>query len=173
MICFGWTASKGTLIHSCFGDDYETQRLLAESAFEVELAQASQPRYIDHVKTTTVEPLPPEVGQLGNFEARMRRNLHAVLEDWDEVCSALGPWEAAHLADDHSSTARAQHRAWVTNLLSWGQMMERVTEHSGFSDRAAAARVNARLRHLQDKLDLWHGDMTAEEEERIMRSAFA
>ena len=51
--------------------------------------------------------------------------------------------------------------------------MQRVTEHSGFSDRAAAARVNARLRHLQDKLALWHSDMTPEEEERIMRSAFA
>jgi len=137
------------------------------------LALEGPPRYIDRVKTTAVEPLLPEVGQLGNFEARMRRNLRAAVEDWDEVCSALGAWEASNLTDDPSSAARAQHRAWVTKLLSWGQMMQRVTEHSGFSDRAAAARVNARLRHLQDKLALWHSDMTPEEEERIMRSAFA
>jgi len=122
--------------------------------------------------STVVGSLPPEVGELGNFEARMRRNLRAAVEDWDEVCSALGAWEAEHLTSDEFPSAKEQHRAWVTKLLSWGQLMQQVTKGPGFSDQAIAARVNARLRHLQDKLALWHGEMTRDEEERIMRSAF-
>ena len=45
--------------------------------------------------------------------------------------------------------------------------MQQVTKDSGFSDQAIVVRVNARLRHLQDKLALWHGEMTRDEEERI------
>jgi hypothetical protein len=51
--------------------------------------------------------------------------------------------------------------------------MRRVTEHSGFPDCALAARANARLHHLHDTLALWHADMTPEEEEPILRAAFA
>jgi len=99
------------------------------------------------------------------------RNLRAAIEDWDEVCSALGAWEALNLARDDPAPAKEQHRAWVTELLYWGQLMRGVTEHSGFPDRALAARINARLRHLQDKLALWHRDMTTEEEDRILKAA--
>src|SRR6266699_3843723 len=116
-----------------------------------------------------LRPLPLEVSQLGNFEARMRRNLRAAVEDWDEVCSALGAWEGERLTNDESPSAKEQHRAWVAKLLSWGQIMQQVTKDSGFSDPAIVVRVNARLRHLQDKLALWHGEMTRDEEERIMR----
>jgi len=121
---------------------------------------------------TTLEPLPLEVGQLGNFEVRMTRNFRAALEDWDEVCSALGSWETKHLTGDQTKGSLEQHRTWVTQLLAWGQLLQRVTEHSAFFDRAAANRVNARLRHLQDKLSLWHQEMTAEEEDRILQAAF-
>lgn len=121
----------------------------------------------------TTESLPLEVGQLGNFEARMLRNLRAPIEDWDEVCSALGPWEASHLTGDDTSSDREQHRTWVAELISWGSAIQRMTEHPGFSDRALAARVDSRLRHLQDKLALWHREMTPAEEERILRTAFA
>ncbi|MGA7861141.1 MAG: hypothetical protein WCB19_04725 [Thermoplasmata archaeon] len=103
----------------------------------------------------------------------MMRSLRAAIEDWDEVCSTLGAWEARYLTRDDPGPATEQHRAWVTELIYRGQLMRGVTEHSGFPDRALAARINARLRHLQDKLALWHRDMTAEEEERILRAAFA
>lgn len=125
------------------------------------------------MNTTALQPLPPEVAQLGNFEARMARNLRAAVEDWDEVCSALGAWEAEHLAGTYPGPAKEQHRAWVTKLISWGQLMQRLTEHPEFSDRTVAARVQARLRHLEDKLALWHREMTPDEEERILRAAFA
>ena len=47
-----------------------------------------------------IEPLPLEVGDLGNFETRMLRSFRAAIDDWDEVCSALGAWEATHLTSD-------------------------------------------------------------------------
>ena len=120
-----------------------------------------------------MQPLPPEVAHLGNFEVRVARHLRAAVEDWDEVCSALGAWEAEHLTATEPGPARGPHRAWVERLLSWGQLMQRLTEHPGCSDQTVVARVQARLRHLEDKLALWHGDMTLEDEERIVRSAFA
>jgi hypothetical protein len=119
------------------------------------------------------EPLPLEVGQLGNFEARMTRSLRGAMEDWDEVCSALGEWEAIHLIGAPSEAVLEQHRAWVTGLLAWGKLLEGATDYAGFLDRAAALRVKARLRHLQDKLDLWHREMSPDEEVRLLRAAFA
>ena len=102
----------------------------------------------------------------------MVRTLHAAVEDWDEVCSALGAWEAQHFTSDAPGAAEEQHRVWVRELLSWGQLMQRVTGHPAFPDRALAVRVNARLRHLEDKLALWHREMTTEDEERILQAAF-
>ena len=121
---------------------------------------------------TVTEPLPLEVGQLGNFEARMLRNFRAAVDDWDEVCSALGGWEAQHLTRDDSGAAKEQHQRWVTELLSWGRLVQQATRPPEFPDRALAARVNARVRHLQDKLALWHREMSPTEEERIVQAAF-
>ncbi len=118
------------------------------------------------------EPSLLEVGQLGNFEARMLRNFRAAVDDWDEVCSALGAWEAQHLTADDPGPAQERHRRCVTELLSWGQLVQRATAQPEFPDRALAARVNARVRHLQDKLALWHNEMTVLEEERILQAAF-
>jgi hypothetical protein len=125
------------------------------------------------MSTATLEPLPLEVGQLGNFEARMTRNFRTAVEDWDEVCSALGAWEARNLTGEDTRAALDQHRHWVSQLLAWGQLLRQVTEHAGFSDRPMADRVNARLRHLEDKMALWHKEMTPEQEDRILRAAFA
>ena len=66
------------------------------------------------------EPLPIEVSHFGNFEARMLRNFQAAVEDWDEVCSALGAWEAQHLTRDDAGQAVQQHRRWVTELVVLG-----------------------------------------------------
>ncbi|MGD0260623.1 MAG: hypothetical protein ABSD29_12460 [Verrucomicrobiota bacterium] len=118
------------------------------------------------------EPLPVEVSHLGNFEARMLRNFQAAVEDWDEVCSALGAWEAQHLTRGDSGQAVQQHRRWVTELVSWGRLVQRATQQPEFPDRTLAARVDARVRHLEDKLSLWHGDMPPAEQDRILQAAF-
>ena len=118
------------------------------------------------------EPLPIEVSHLGNFEARMLRNFQAAIEDWDEVCSALGAWEAEHLTGGDPGQRAEQHRRWVAELLSWGRLVQRATEQPEFPDKTLAARVNARVRHLEDKLALWHGDMPPAEQDRILQAAF-
>jgi hypothetical protein len=122
------------------------------------------------------EPLPLEVGQFANFEARMLRSFHAAVDDWDEVCSALGAWEARHLTGDltgdDSGPAFARHRRWVAQLLSWGRLVQRATQPPDFPDKVLAARVDARVRHLEDKLALWHKEMTPAEQDRILQAAF-
>jgi len=124
------------------------------------------------MNAAVAEPPLMEAGLLGNFEARMLRSFRAGIEDWDEVCSALGAWEAQHLAGDEPGPAKEQHRRYVTELLQWGRFVQRATQHPDFPDKRLAARVAARVRHLQDKLALWHGEMTPEQEERILQAAF-
>ena len=116
--------------------------------------------------------MPIEVSHLGNFEARMVRNFQAAVEDWDEVCSSLGAWEAQHLAREGSGQAVQEHRHWVTELVSWGRLVQRATQQPEFPDKILAARVDARLRHLEDKLALWHGGMLPAEQDRILQAAF-
>lgn len=118
------------------------------------------------------EPLPIEVSHLGNFEARMLRSFQAAVEDWDEVCSALGAWEAQHLTSDDLGQAAQQHRRWVTELAFWGRLVQGATQQPEFADKRLAARVDARVRHLEDKLSLWHGEMPPAEQDRILQAAF-
>src|SRR5947209_848603 len=118
------------------------------------------------------EAAPLEVAQLGNFEARMLRSFRAAVDDWDEVCSALGAWEAKHLAKDDPGSAKELHRRWVTALLRWGRVVQRATQQPEFPDGSLAARVNARIRHLEDKLALWHREMAPAEQDRILQAAF-
>jgi hypothetical protein len=117
-------------------------------------------------------PLPIEVSHLGNFEARMLRNFQAAVDDWDEVCSALGAWEAEHLTRDDSGLAAQQHQRWVAELLSWGRLVQRATQQPDFPDKMLASRVDARVRHLEDKLSLWHGGMPPAKQDRILHAAF-
>jgi hypothetical protein len=124
------------------------------------------------VSNIVQETLPIEVSHLGNFEARMLRNFQAAVEDWDEVCSALGAWEAQHLTGDDSGEAVQQHRCWVTELVSWGRLVQRATQQPEFPGKMLAARVDVRMRHLQDKVALWHGDMPPAEQDRILQAAF-
>ena len=102
----------------------------------------------------------------------MVRNFRAAIEDWDEVCSSLGAWESKNLTDGATEENRHKHLAWVAGLLSWGRLVQKATQEPEFPDQALAARVNARIRHLEDKLSLWHRDMTPAREEEILRAAF-
>jgi hypothetical protein len=124
------------------------------------------------VSNNLQEPLPIEVSHLGSFEARMLRNFQAAVEDWDEVCSALGAWEAQHLTQADAGQAGQHHRCWVTELVSWGRLVQRATQQPEFPDKKLASRVDARLRHLEDKLSLWHGDMPPVEQDRLVQVAF-
>lgn len=125
------------------------------------------------VSADLLEPIPLEVGKLGNFNARMLRNFHAAVDDWDEVCSALRPWEAEHLTKEVPGSAGEQHWRGLIELLAWGRVVQRATEQPEFPEQSVAACVKARIRHLEDKLALWHGEMTPAEEDCIVQAAFS
>src|SRR5947208_832494 len=105
---------------------------------------------------------------MDNFEARMLRNFKAAIEDWEEVCSALGSWEKQHLTKDDPGPAKERHQGWVSELLSWGRVVQQATQQPEFPDKNLAARVNARIRHLHDKLALWHDEIEPAQQERIL-----
>src|SRR5687768_7597219 len=69
--------------------------------------------------------LPIEVGELGNFEARMIRNFRTAIEDWEEVCSSLGQWEADISRRRALKSLKASIGKWVNELLSWGELIAR------------------------------------------------
>ena len=102
----------------------------------------------------------------------MLRNFRAAIEDWDEVCTALGSWETEHLANGHDPAAKELHHGWVNELIAWGELVQRAVDQPQFPDKELAARVRSRLQHLQDKLSLWHREMSSAEEDRILRAAF-
>ena len=102
----------------------------------------------------------------------MLRNFQVAVEDWDEVCSAPGAWEAGHLTRDDVGPAVQQHYRWVTELLPWGRLVQQATRQPEFPDKTLATRVNDRIQHLEDKLALWHGDMPQVEQDRILQAAF-
>jgi hypothetical protein len=98
----------------------------------------------------------------------MHTDLQAVLNEWDELCSALGPWESQHLAKDDSASALMQHFSRVNDLLSGGRLLQRAIVHPEFADKSRAARIEARIRHLEDKMALWHREMAPAEQNRIL-----
>lgn len=102
----------------------------------------------------------------------MLLSFRAAVDDWDQACSVLGAWEAEHLTNDPPRSAMKQHRLAVTSLLSWGRLLQRATRQPEFPNKALPTRIDARVRHLEDKLALWHRDMAASEQERILEAAF-
>jgi len=98
----------------------------------------------------------------------MLRDLHSAVNDWDELCSALGPWESQHLTKDENDFALQQHYRGVNDLLSKGRILQRAIDHSEFPQKALAAHVKARIRHLEDKIALWHREIDPAEQERIL-----
>src|SRR5207237_5868252 len=122
--------------------------------------------------TKMQEKMAVEVAQFGHFQARMLRSFRAAVEDWDEVCSALGAWEAQHLTKDCAEPELEQHHGWVTELLFWGRAVHRATQEPEFPDKVLAARIARRIQHLEDKLALWHRPMSLGEQQRIIQAAF-
>lgn len=102
----------------------------------------------------------------------MVRNFRAAVEDWDEVCTALGQWEARNLANAPSPSGKARHSDCLRELITWGELVRQSISHPAFPEPDLTRRVDERLRHLQDKLALWHGEMTVADEERILKAAF-
>ena len=60
----------------------------------------------------------------------------------------------------------------MERLLQFGKLLSSVVAHPGFPDTQLAAMVLATQQMLQDKLLMWHGNMTQVRQEKILAAVF-
>jgi hypothetical protein len=122
--------------------------------------------------TAATPTVPLATDCVGHLEKRLARELVAEAEEWSECASALTLWEDQCLLDTPSEELLARHKATVERLLQFGKLLLSVVEHSEFPDKKLGAMVSATQQCLQDKLAMWHGDMTAERRDKILADVF-
>ena len=114
-----------------------------------------------------------ETGDLGAALARRHvRYFKAQVEDWYDVCRHLSDCEDHFLLDQPAPQRLAEHARLLDELERVGRWMASVTSSPDFPDRGTAELVILTLRDLKDWRALWHGDMTDERREEILRTVF-
>jgi len=108
----------------------------------------------------------------GSLSKRVLRSFKAQVDDWYDVCRYLSPWEDRHLLDEVLPERLAEHARFLDELERIGHWMSLVTQSPDFPDRATADLVAMTLQDLKDARALWHGDMTKEHREEILRAVF-
>jgi hypothetical protein len=103
---------------------------------------------------------------------RLVRYLKAQVEDWYDACRHLSAWEDRLLLDRPAAAQLAEHARLVAELERVGRWMSLVTQSPDFPDRATAELVSLTLQDLRDRRALWHGDMTQEQRNKILRTVF-
>ncbi len=115
----------------------------------------------------------PEPADLaGGISKRVLRQIKAQVEDWYDVCRHLSDWEDHFLLDEPTPQRLAEHARLLDELERVGRWMASVTSSPDFPDRGTAELVVMSLRDLKDGRALWHGDMTSERREEILRAVF-
>lgn len=116
--------------------------------------------------------VPLAIDCVGHLEKRLTRDLVAGAEEWSECASALTLWEDEHLLERPAEDLLARHQATVERLLQFGRLLSSIVEHPGFPDKNLAAMVSVTQQMLQDKLLMWHGNMSQERREEILAAVF-
>jgi hypothetical protein len=106
------------------------------------------------------------------LEARILQEVVEGVTSWGESVTALARWEDEHLLDKPTPEALAAHRQTVDKLIRFGEFLVMTTEHPGFPDSRLRDNVSATLQTLRDKIPLWHGTMSKEQAEAILKAAF-
>ncbi len=106
------------------------------------------------------------------FVARAHRELSEAVEAWGQSITALSQWEDDHLLDSQSAEDLAAHRRTIEELLRFGKFLSLTTAHPEFPDKVLSEQVAATLELLQDKIPLWHGTMSKQKAEEILRACF-
>jgi hypothetical protein len=104
--------------------------------------------------------------------ARLSRSLKAQVEDWYDVCRQLSAWEERHLVERPTPDRLADHARLLDELEEVGQWLGLATQNAAFPDRAAAALVAMAVQDLKDRRALWHGPLSAEQREMVLRDVF-
>ncbi len=119
----------------------------------------------------TVSPADPtDLG--GGLTTRLARYFKAQVEDWYDVCRHLTVWEERHLIDQPTPERLAKHARLLDELEHAGRWLSRATQSPDFPDQATAELVGMTMQDLQDRRALWHGPMTPEQRESVLRDIF-
>ncbi len=108
----------------------------------------------------------------GDVSKRALRLLRAQVEDWYDVCRHLSDWEDRNLIENPTPERLAEHGRLLDELETVGHWMAQATGSVDFPDRATAQLVTMTLRDLADARALWHGNMSKEQREEVLRAVF-
>ena len=108
----------------------------------------------------------------GSLARRLARYFKAQVEDWYDVCRRLSDWEDLHLLDGPTPERLAEHARLLDELEQVGRWLGLATQSPDFPDRGTAELVAMTLQDLKDARALWHGSMTREQREEILRAVF-
>jgi hypothetical protein len=114
------------------------------------------------------EPAPESSG----LSKRLVRYFKAQVEDWYDECRHLTAWEERNLLDHTSPEALAEHARLLDELEQAGRWLSRATQSPDFPDHTTAELVAMTLQDLKDRRALWHGPLTRERREGILREVF-
>ena len=118
-------------------------------------------------------PSPSEpLDVVGGLSQRFLRSFNAQVEDWYDVCRRLSLWEERRLVDEPTPEDFKEHAQILEELERTGRWLALVAQNSDFPDRATAELVAMTLKDLTDRRALWHGTMTPEQREKVLRGIF-
>jgi len=106
------------------------------------------------------------------LQARILQDFTEGVDAWGQSVTALSRWEAEHLLDNPGADVLATHRRIVDRLIQFGRFLALTTEHPDFPDAALKQTIAATLQTLRDKIPLWHGTISQEEADSILKAAF-
>ena len=114
-----------------------------------------------------------EAGDLaGSLAKRLLRNFRAQVEDWYDVCRLLSTWEDRCLVDQPSPERLAEHARLLDELEQVGRWLSLTAQSLDLPDRTTADLVVMTLQDLKDRRAPWHGPMTRERREEVLREIF-
>jgi hypothetical protein len=119
---------------------------------------------------TVAAPEPADLA--GGISKRVLRLLKAQVEDWYDVCRHLSDWEDHFLLDQPTPERLAEHARRLDELERVGHWMSLATSSPDFPDRGTAELVAMTLRDLKDGRALWHGNLSRERRQEILRAVF-
>jgi hypothetical protein len=122
-------------------------------------------------ETATVAASEP-TGLDSGLAARQLRYFKAQIEDWFDACRRLGAWEDQHLLDAPGPERLVEHTRLLDELEHVGGWLGRVTQHSDYPDRSTAELVAMTVQDLKDRRALWHGQMSRDQREALLREIF-
>ena len=127
-------------------------------------------RYMGNDVLTASLADPADFGR--SLSKRQLRYFRVQVEDWYDVCRHLSDWEDRHLVDAPSPEHLAEHARLLDELEQVGRWLSLATQSPDFPDRSTAELVAMTLQDLKDARALWHGSMTRERRQEILRAVF-